>query len=404
MIFVVQEYGVKGDGVMVNIQAIQVVINVVYEVGGGRVFISGGIFLSGMFVFRSGVEIYIIVGDILFGSFYLSDYLDMEQCIICFYMECYSCKVFIYVESVIDIVLIGWGMIYGNSYVLEFKVVEYGWDKLLGMCFIFCKCVKIEGLILISVGLWLQYYFNCEGLYIEGIIVINYGNFINDGLNVDGCWNVSIKNICIDFYDDVLVFKSIGLVWCENIIVCNCDFKFYCYGLKFGIEIIGGFSNIDIVNIIIFVSDSVYYKIGMFWWVIIGIVLELVDGGMMENIWIYNLWVDSVYVFIFVKLGNWVCKYMDDVFEFLLGQMCNIYFFNFRIINVGLFSFLVMGFFGYYIQNVMLENIDIVYNEVLGVDELFNVVFENEKCYLEIIMFIKGLEFRKYLFIYGFFV
>ncbi|MCR9099200.1 MAG: glycosyl hydrolase family 28 protein [bacterium] len=402
-VFSIQDYGAKGDGTTLNTHAIQAAIDAANKAGGGRVLITRGTFVSGTLVLKSGVEIHITAGDTLLGSPYLRDYPDMEQRTIRSYTERYSRKAFIYAESATDIALTGRGMIHGNSYAPEFKTAKHGRDKPLGMRLISCKRVNVEGLTLTSAGLWLQHYLNCEDLHIEGITAINHGNFTNDGLNVDGCRNVSIKNIRIDSHDDALVFKSTGPARCENITVRNCDLKSHCHGLKFGTETTAGFRNIDIANITISASDSLHYKSGTLWRVITGIAIELVDGGTMENIRIHNLRADSVYAPVFLKLGNRARKHTEDAPEPAPGQMRNIHLSNFRITDAGPFSSSVTGFPGHPIQNVTLENIDIEYNEAPGAEELFTEVPENEKRYPEITMFTKGLESRKYLPTHGLF-
>lgn len=401
--FAIQDYGAIGDGTTINTQAIQAAINAAHKVGGGRVVVSKGTFVSGTLVLKTGVELHVTDGDTLLGSPYLRDYPDMEQLTIRSYTERYSRKAFLYAEGATDIALTGRGMIHGNSYAPEFKAAEHGRDKPLGLRLISCERVKVEGLTLTSAGLWLQHYLNCEELDIEGITAINHGNFTNDGLNIDGCRNVRIHDIRIDSHDDALVFKSTGPARCENITVRNCGLKSHCHGLKFGTETTGGFQNIDIANISISASDSVHYKSGSLWRVITGVAIELVDGGTLENVRIQNLRADSVYAPIFIKLGNRGRKHTEGAPEPQPGQMKNIHLSNFRITDAGPFSSSVTGFPGHSIENVTLENIDIEYNEAPGADELFTEVPENEKRYPEITMFTKGLQSRKYLPTYGLF-
>ena len=146
-IFTVQDYGAEGDGMTVNTQAIQAAIDAAHKAGGGRVLISGGTFVSGTLVLKSGVDIHVTEGDTLLGSPYLQDYPDMEQRTIRSYTERYSRKAFIYAESAEDIALTGRGMVHGNSYAPEFKAAEHGRDKPLGMRLISCKRVKTELLV-----------------------------------------------------------------------------------------------------------------------------------------------------------------------------------------------------------------------------------------------------------------
>ncbi|NRA51468.1 MAG: polygalacturonase [Phaeodactylibacter sp.] len=399
----VTDYGAIGDGETINTKAIQSAIDAVHLAGGGQLIITEGTYLSGTLVLKSGVEIHITAGDTLMGSPYLKDYPNMEQNTIRSYTERYTRKAFLYAEGAKDIALTGRGMIHGNSYSPDFKAAKHGREKPLGMRLISCKRVKVEGLTLSSAGLWLQHYLNCEDLTIHDIKAINHGNFTNDGMNIDGCRNVDISNLDIDSHDDALVFKSTGPARCENITVRNCSLKSHCHALKFGTETTGGFQNVDISNISIAASDSLHYKSGTYWRVITGVAIELVDGGIMENISINNLRADSVYAPIFIKLGNRARKHTEDAPAPPPGQMKNIHLSNFRVTNAGPFSSSVTGFPGHKVENVTLENIYIEYNEAPIAAELFSEVPENEKRYPEISMFTKGLESRKYLPAHGLF-
>ena len=59
MDFNVKEFGAVSDGVTNNAGSIQAAIDECHAHGGGRVVLSGGVYMSGSFVMRSNVELHI---------------------------------------------------------------------------------------------------------------------------------------------------------------------------------------------------------------------------------------------------------------------------------------------------------------------------------------------------------
>ncbi len=405
-----QDYNIKdfdavGDGKTINTVNIQKAINAASEAGGGKVVITQGTFVTGTLYMKDNVTLHLNEGATLLGSPHLDDYPMHELSTVRSYTERYTKKGLIYAEGVNNIAIQGAGIIDGNSFAPEFKQAskENMTLKPLGIKFISCKNVRVEGVTIMQAGLWLQHYLNCEDLTIRNIEAINHGNFTNDGLNIDGCRNVLIEDISIDSHDDALVFKSTGPAICEDVKVRNCILKSHCHALKFGTETTGGFRNFDIAGIQIMPSDSVHYKTGKLWRVITGVAMEITDGGIMENIKISDLHADSVYAPIFIKLGNRARKHREDAPEPTPGTIKNIILSDITITNAGPFSSSITGFPGYQVQDVTLKNISIKYNVAPTEAELFSEVPENEKRYPEITMFTKGLPETKYLPTYGLF-
>jgi polygalacturonase len=407
-VFDIANFGAKGDGVTLNTSSVQSAIDAANAAGGGTVLFPEGVYLSGTIYLKDNVTLLLSEGAVLKGSGNLKHYPAFELTTTRSYTERYSKKAFVFAENVENITIKGKGTIDGNSRAEEFlnagRDDENRSTKPLGIKLVSCKNVLIEDITVHSGGLWLQHYLNCDRLTIRGITAINHGHRTNDGMNVDGCKNVLIENVYIDSHDDALVFKSTGPAICKNIVVRNCVLKSHCHGLKFGTETSGGFTNIDISNIFISPSDTIIHEKPHLAKVITGIALELVDGGVMENVSVNNLRADSVYAPIFIKLGNRSRKYAEHIEKPSPGTISGIKLTNFKITNAGPFSSSVTGFPGHFVRNVILQNISITYNEAPDIDELFDSVPENETRYPEITMFAKGMDKMHYLPTYGLFV
>ena len=67
-------FGAKGDGVTDNTAIIQKVIDTLAALGGGRVGIPAGNFVTGVITLRSNVELFVTAGAKLLGSTKRSDY------------------------------------------------------------------------------------------------------------------------------------------------------------------------------------------------------------------------------------------------------------------------------------------------------------------------------------------
>jgi Endopolygalacturonase len=57
-----------------------------------------------------------------------------------------------------------------------------------------CRNVHIADLTMKDAACWMQNYLNCENLLLEGLTVRNHANYNNDGMDIDGCRNVVIRN------------------------------------------------------------------------------------------------------------------------------------------------------------------------------------------------------------------
>ena len=138
-----------------------------------------------------------------------------------------------------------------------------------------------------------------------------------DGFDIDCCWNVRISNCSVNSpWDDAIVLKSCyalgALRATENVTIANCyvtagflsgtlldgtfqraptNYASHTGRIKFGTESNGGFKNITIANCTF--EDCQ------------GLALEIVDGGIMEDVTINNIAMrEIISAPIFIRLGN----------------------------------------------------------------------------------------------------
>ena len=77
--------------------------------------------------------------------------------------------------------------------------------------------------------------FNQENILIENVKIVSVGVAHNDGIGIDGCQDVRIKNCDVVSGDDALVFKTTSSkMACKNIEVSGMRLKSSQAGIKDG--------------------------------------------------------------------------------------------------------------------------------------------------------------------------
>lgn len=194
-----------------------------------------------------------------------------------------------------------------------------------------------------------------------------------DGFDIDCCRNVRISNCSVNSpNDDAIVLKSsYGLGFAratENVTITNCQVTGYDLGtfldgtykrtqeqapdrdgvtgrIKFGTESNGGFKNITISNCVFDRSR--------------GLALEIVDGGVMEDITITNITMrDITTAPIFLRLGNRGRGPNNPP----VGAIRRVNISNIVVSDADpRYASIISGIPGYPIEDVRLSNIRIVY-------------------------------------------
>ena len=317
-------FGAKADGITVSTKAIQKAIDESSK-RGGRVIIPAGDFITGTLFLKDNTTLFFEKNARLLGSKELIDY-PKTTVGFRFFGDTWVYQSLIIAHNVNNITIEGEGTIDGQgaAFPVTTKVKPDRYRNRPYLLWIAdCKNVTVKNIELRSSAMWLQSYIRCEKLRIDGIRVFNHANKNNDLMDIDGCKDVVITNIVGDADDDGITFKSTTDRISENIVVSNCILSSHCNAIKFGTESTAGFRNVVITNCIIRKSAAKDAKTG-FPEGICGIALEIVDGGIMENINISNIVVDGPRVPLFVRLGNRARKHYNEAPQPPIGSISNI--------------------------------------------------------------------------------
>lgn len=291
-------FGINSDGVTLNTRSIQFAIDYIQQQGGGRLVFDVGRFLSGSIHLKSNVTIHLLEGAVLLGTLNPLDY-DRK-----------GLTAFILCHDQQNIAITGKGVIDGQGREVARNVVGLVHKGLIKdafrndrpevpirpmlIYFRSCKNILISGVTMRNAAAWVQTYDQCKNLRVDSITVDSRAFWNNDGIDIVDCDSVTITNSYIDSDDDGVCLKShdsTGAI-CQNVVVRNCTIRSSANAIKFGTASLGGFKNINLVNIKVF---DTYRS---------AIALEAVDGGFLENVEVDSLYVLNSGHAIFLRIGE----------------------------------------------------------------------------------------------------
>lgn len=302
----IDSLGAVGDGQTINTEIIQQTIDSVASLGGGRVYVGPGKYLTGMLYMRSGVELYVDYGATILGSTNPYHYDDrggngkrvdenVEQALIM-------------ADTLTNISFCGHGTIDGQGLGLAlaidslhrigeridptYNVRRQRPTRRPKLFFInHCDNVVAKDLLLKNSAGW---GFSCHvstNMELDGLRVYNRAYWNNDGIDIDDCQHVRIVNCKINSADDGICLKSESGSKNDDILIENNLIISSASAVKFGTASYGGFTNVTIRNIEVY--DTFRSAIA----------LEAVDGAILENIVVDSIYADRVGNPLFIKLG-----------------------------------------------------------------------------------------------------
>lgn len=381
----VAEAGAVGDGQTLNTEVLQKCIDEVnVHAGGGRVYFGKGQWLSGLLRLKSNVEIYLDEDATLLGSTNPYDYDEGSNAVGRRGDEDVHLGLIVS-DSAQHIRIVGRGTVDAQGLDLALAIdslhhigkridPNYNYRRMrpstrpklffLGES----DSIYIHGVTLKNSAGWGLSLHASTNVIVDGVTVVNRGYWNNDGIDMNDCKHVVVRNCDVNAADDGICLKSDNPEsCCDDILIENCRIASSASAVKFGTASYGGFRNVTVRNIRVY--DTFRSAIA----------LETVDGGALENILVENIEAKNTGNPLFICLGarhpyegkelgrtGGLCRNIiirnlkaevpfgrpDEAYD-LRGPEVN-YFHNPWPSSIA-------GLPGQYIENVTIENVDILY-------------------------------------------
>mgnify|MGYP001027093442 FL=1 len=248
--YVITKYGVKKDSTVIQTQKIQAVIDLAAQTGGVVVF-PKGTFLTGALFFRPGTHLHLQKGAVLKGSDDISDFPVIPT-----RMEGQNLQYFAAVvnaDKVDGFTISGEGTINGNGLRYwkafwlrrQFNPRCTNLDEMRPrLVFISnSKNVQLSGVKLMNSPFWTTHLYKCENVKLLNLHIYSPAEPVKapstDGIDIDVCTNVLVKNCYLSVNDDAIALKGGKGPTADrdanngsnrNIIIEDCVFGF-CHGV-----------------------------------------------------------------------------------------------------------------------------------------------------------------------------
>ena len=351
--------GAKAGGAKDNAPAIQKAIDKVSKAGGGTVVVPAGEFLTGPLELKSGVELHLEMGARLLGVANIDAY-DKAHNIIDGRKSNHSALIYAYKQK--NIAVTGLGTIDGQGGDPAFNVgKEDPGGRPMIILFRECKDVAVKDVRLENSAHWVEYYTDCERVMVSGVKVYSHCNYNNDGIDIESK-DVVVEGCIFDCEDDAICLKGASDNLCENVSVSNCVAASNCNAIKLGTGSTKGYRNVTISNITVRSASEDNFRhwstkipgITAPTTVISGIAVEMVDGGLCENVTISNIAMRDVQTPIFIRMGRRCESKLPGG-----SRMKGIVISGVTAVSESMMSSSITGVPGLYPENIYLSDIDI---------------------------------------------
>jgi polygalacturonase len=360
-------FGARGDGIAIDTAAIQRAIDTCANVGGGRVELRDGTFLSGTLVLKDHIVLAIARGATLRGSPRIDDYRpfpseDVAKIAVEGSTQSKGNGPYhlIHAEGAVDIAIEGGGTIDGNGAAF--------WDE--GPAgdpvsrrprpsplieFVASRGIRIEGVTIRNAPGWTIHPLESSDIRFDRTVIRNDPKGPNtDAIDIDSSRNVVVSNADIIAGDDCVVLKTTGrrstrpVPATENVLITRIRCSSDDQGIKIGTESLGDFRNIVIAGGVIYRAPSVYRPPTA------GISLSMVDGAQFDRVVVRDIVIDGAVTPLFLRLGNRGRGQATPV----PGKLSSVSFSNIRAVGGSLASS-ITGLPGHPLLAVTLRNVTI---------------------------------------------
>ena len=306
-IFPVEDFGAVGDGQTLNTVAIQTAVEACSAAGGGVVRFAKGDYVTGTIDLRSGVLIEVAADSRILASLDLGDYperIPQRPTVMDTHMK--MRQSLFYGEGIERVGFRGPGTIDFRGSQENFpgrQTIAETPGRPFGIRLIDSRRILVEDITLRDAACWMQNYLNCEDLIFQRMQVDNHANHNNDGLDLDGCRRVIVRDCVINSEDDAMCLKGASLRPTEDILIENCTFVTTCNAFKIGTDTQGDFRRIYVRNVRLGgIPDDLRSWKGR--QASTGITLATVDGGNVEDVLISGAVITDARAPIFLRVGR----------------------------------------------------------------------------------------------------
>ncbi len=243
--YVITDYGVQQDSTLLQTEAIQAVIDLVAQKGGGVVVIPEGTFLSGSLFFRQGTHLHLREGAVLKGIDAIKHYPIVKT-----RMEGQTLNYFaalVNADGLDGFTITGKGTINGNGlrFWEEFWIrrkfnpdctnLEALRPRLVYLSN--CRNVQVQDVRLINSAFWTNHLYKCDHVKYLGCYIFAPTSGVkapsSDALDIDFCHDILVNGCYMSVNDDAVVLKGGKGTFADkdpdngpnyNIIVQNCNY------------------------------------------------------------------------------------------------------------------------------------------------------------------------------------
>lgn len=382
------KFGAIADGKADNTEIIQKAIDECFEAGGGVVFFPAGTYMSGTIFLKSNVTINLHKLAVLKGIADFDLYPDHRS------SEFYRRMSLIQIDSATNVSIMGEGTIDGNADNEVFQMGNNGGPRPFLVQLRCSKNIVIRDVNLVNAAFWTLQLVENDGVRIDGIRIYSLNNWNNDGIDIDSK-NVIVSNCRIDCDDDAICFKSSKFngSMVENVVISNCIIGSNCNFIKFGMSKVG-FKNVTITNCVLKPAAESNFR----HWEkktdgvtdlrtgLNGIALEIVDGGIMDQITISNIAMTGIQTPIFIRLQKGRPRCIECQ-EKPVGRLRNVLISNIVATARSRIACSITGLPGSYVENIVIR--DMIVNCMGGgiPEDVNREIPERENAYPDNFMF-----------------
>ncbi len=260
-VYDITAYGAVADGKTVCTKAIQRAIDLCEK--GGTVYVPEGNFITGALYLKSNMTLFVEEGARLTGSSDVKDFPIMGYPYEGLDQLCYASLINTDGAPHENIIIDGKGMIDANGLALfKTELDDKNAKRGRAVCIRNTKNLTIRNVTIRQSPAWCLHIIYCTNVLLENIEVhskydengIKYGMHNCDGIDIDACKDVIIRDSYIASQDDSIAIKSgrneegrrVGIP-SENVIIENCRFK-SGFGVAMGSEMSGGVKDVYVRN------------------------------------------------------------------------------------------------------------------------------------------------------------